>query len=180
MAYESNSIFWIEVEKVVPNPHEILYWVNKDDPTGPAPLNPYNDSQFLLWEIPAERWVASNGLPNNAWNAIPTTYDDLHGPELKPQINIINPTASTTYDREQKMIIQTTVTSSFTINRVDFSMNGVFLGSSHQAPYEFAFIPSQTSGISDTNQLHITAYDTVGNTNDTSVVFSLTTNTLIN
>lgn len=168
------------VEKVVPNPHEILYWVNKDDPVGPAPLNPYNDSQFLLWEIPTERWVAANGLPSNAWSVIPTVYDDLHRPELKPQINIINPTASTTYDREQKMIIQATIISSFNIDRVDFSMNGVFLGSTRAAPYEFAFIPSQVSGVSNSNQLHITVYDTVGNMNYSVVGFTLATSTETN
>ena len=41
--------------------HDILYWVNKDDPTGPTPVNPASDSQFTLWDLPAQNWVAQHG-----------------------------------------------------------------------------------------------------------------------
>ncbi len=39
--------------------HSILYWINKDDPMGPAPINPFKDPQFTLWETPVQ-----NYLPN--------------------------------------------------------------------------------------------------------------------
>ena len=42
-------------------PHEILYWVNKNNPTGPAPTNPANDPQFAYWDTPVKAWIASNG-----------------------------------------------------------------------------------------------------------------------
>lgn len=32
--------------------HEILYWVDRADPTGPPPSNPNNDSQFAYWDLP--------------------------------------------------------------------------------------------------------------------------------
>jgi 1A family penicillin-binding protein len=32
--------------------HEILYWIDKDDPTGPYPSNPANDPQFSYWDLP--------------------------------------------------------------------------------------------------------------------------------
>ncbi len=32
--------------------HEILYWVDRNDPTGPYPSNPSNDSQFNYWDLP--------------------------------------------------------------------------------------------------------------------------------
>lgn len=41
-------------------PHEILYWVNKNDPTGPAPANPNNDPQFQYWDTPVQNWLAGN------------------------------------------------------------------------------------------------------------------------
>jgi len=37
-------------------PHNILYFVNKNDPLGPAPTNPQSDSQFLNWEVPVQNW----------------------------------------------------------------------------------------------------------------------------
>ena len=36
--------------------HEILYYVDKTNPTGPQPLNPESDSQFWNWELPLKNW----------------------------------------------------------------------------------------------------------------------------
>ena len=160
-------------ERVTPNPHEILYWVNKDDPAGPPPANPYDDPQFLLWEIPAQRWITQNGLPTNAWTAVPSGFDDLHNPQMKPQINIISPNATSTYAHDQKLIIQTGITSNFGIIRVDFFVNGIFLGSINRAPYEFGFIPSGIENLDTSNQLRVVAYDAVGNTSEASIDFSV-------
>ncbi len=38
------------------NPHSILYFVNKNNPTGPAPTNPASDPQFNNWEIGVQNW----------------------------------------------------------------------------------------------------------------------------
>lgn len=38
------------------NTHSILHYVNKDDPRGPYPTNPGNDSQYYLWEYGVTRW----------------------------------------------------------------------------------------------------------------------------
>ena len=37
--------------------HDILYWVNKNDPNGPQPTNPESDPQFNLWDISAQTWA---------------------------------------------------------------------------------------------------------------------------
>ena len=34
--------------------HSILKYVDRDSPLGPYPTNPYNDPQFMLWEIPIQ------------------------------------------------------------------------------------------------------------------------------
>lgn len=39
------------------NPHEILYYIDKDNPLGPSPLRPENDPQFNLWELPVQIWA---------------------------------------------------------------------------------------------------------------------------
>jgi len=41
--------------------HSILYWVNKNDPRGPVPTNPYEDLQFERWEYPVVNWSILNG-----------------------------------------------------------------------------------------------------------------------
>ena len=39
--------------------HNILYYVDKNDPLGPAPAVPQNDSQFQNWELPVRLWWIS-------------------------------------------------------------------------------------------------------------------------
>lgn len=40
--------------------HSLLYWVNKDNPQGPPPFNPYGDPQFTHWEYPIQIWLAGS------------------------------------------------------------------------------------------------------------------------
>jgi membrane peptidoglycan carboxypeptidase len=45
--------------------HTILYYVNKNDPTGPPPVNPAADPQFNNWETGVIDWAKQN-IPNFA------------------------------------------------------------------------------------------------------------------
>jgi hypothetical protein len=42
-----------------PQIHDILYYVDKKDPTGPLPSNPAKDSQFANWESGVLAWATS-------------------------------------------------------------------------------------------------------------------------
>jgi membrane peptidoglycan carboxypeptidase len=45
--------------------HTILYYINKNDPTGPVPANPAADPQFNHWETGVVNWARQN-IPNFA------------------------------------------------------------------------------------------------------------------
>lgn len=53
--------------------HEILYWLNKEDPQGLAPENPQTDSQFKNWEASLANWLKNNYT--NIYNQLPKDYD---------------------------------------------------------------------------------------------------------
>jgi 1A family penicillin-binding protein len=40
--------------------HSILYWVNKNNPQGPAPSNPASDPQYAYWEYPVQVWLGNS------------------------------------------------------------------------------------------------------------------------
>lgn len=42
--------------------HSILYSIDKDDPLGAAPTNPFADPQFRLWEPPVRAWAREHGF----------------------------------------------------------------------------------------------------------------------
>ena len=44
-------------------PHSLLYWVDKNNPLGPPPVNPSSDPQFAYWEYGISAWYASH--PND-------------------------------------------------------------------------------------------------------------------
>jgi len=39
--------------------HNILHWVNRNDPTGPAPASPSSDSQYANWEYGVQAYVGA-------------------------------------------------------------------------------------------------------------------------
>ena len=41
--------------------HTILYYINKNDPLGPAPTNPSDDPQYSLWQIGINNWLIKTG-----------------------------------------------------------------------------------------------------------------------
>lgn len=42
--------------------HEILYWVDRSDPTGSPPSDPTQDSQYTRWELPVQEWLAQHSI----------------------------------------------------------------------------------------------------------------------
>jgi 1A family penicillin-binding protein len=50
-----------EKKKNVVVSHDILYWVDKDNPQGAVPKNPERDPQFTAWEKGAQKWADDQG-----------------------------------------------------------------------------------------------------------------------
>ncbi len=50
-----------EKKKNVLTSHDILFWVDKDNPQGPVPKNPEKDPQFAAWEKGVQKWASDQG-----------------------------------------------------------------------------------------------------------------------
>ncbi|HNQ45062.1 MAG TPA: penicillin-binding protein [bacterium] len=68
--------------------HCILYYVDRENPRGPAPTNPGADPQFASWEAGVKSWAERQKL-NLA--EPPKDSDNLHIPENQPDLTIISP-----------------------------------------------------------------------------------------
>ncbi len=42
--------------------HELLYWVQKNNPLAGQPSSPASDPQYAYWEYPVQQWVAGAGI----------------------------------------------------------------------------------------------------------------------
>ncbi len=83
-----------KVEILTVNAHSILYWLDKNNPLGPAPYNPEADQQFRLWDYPVQMWFRTNKLKNGQ-EIIIDQPENKQGP-LEQLINISSSTASST------------------------------------------------------------------------------------
>lgn len=55
--------------------HDILFWVNKDNPQSGAPLSPGLDAQFSRWEYPLQAWGGGGTVTEPAPQSATTTTE---------------------------------------------------------------------------------------------------------
>jgi membrane carboxypeptidase/penicillin-binding protein PbpC len=113
-------------EKSMPSFHDILFYVDKDNPRGPAPLDPSSDPQFNLWENAVKKWANKNAtstLMITAATSTPINADNpLHKPENNPLIRVISPLvnqAVTTPNLE----VQVEASAPRGISRIEYYLN---------------------------------------------------------
>ncbi|MES2409520.1 MAG: PBP1A family penicillin-binding protein [Patescibacteria group bacterium] len=133
--------------------HSILYYVNKDDPLGPAPTNPANDPQFSHWEYGVQNWLTGQGIS-------PTPVTVGPAPSA-PDVQIISPESKERIKSGEKVKVSIKINSVNKIKKVDYFLAGVFLGSSEFPPYEFNFVMSDKVP-TGSNSLNLIVTDTQG------------------
>ena len=156
-------------EKAVPNIHNILYWVNKSDPTGPPPTNPAADPQFNLWETPVMDWLGTHQQEVNV--PIPTQTDNTHTQDAVPNISISTPAPNSNFGTNDKILVNMSYQSKFPLQQATFYVNNILVGTSNQQPFAFSFIPANTQGIKQVNTLRIVVSDQYQNQASTTVDF---------
>ena len=154
----------------IPNVHEILYWVNKDDPYGAIPTNPADDPQFDHWEYPVQQWLKTQSIP---YPQQPTTYDDVHTVANSPKIAISHLDANTIYNSDEKITVQVISQGTYPLSKLDFYINSTYVGSSNSYPFLFSFTPNEIKSISTKNTLKVVATDSVFNKSEAEFTFNV-------
>jgi 1A family penicillin-binding protein len=129
-------------EKMFFEPHSILYYVDKDDPTGDIPENPANDPQFNLWEERvlawAEKEAASSTTASSTFifssDAPPTEVDDVHLPENIPDLRVITP-SNNQVQLEKTLSVRIDTDSKLGVERVEYYLNDNLFRTETQSPF---------------------------------------------
>jgi len=152
--------------------HTILQWVDKSDPTGPAPTNPAADPQYSHWEYGVQQWLLQH--PEVAQPVVPPSgTDDVHNSSLAPQILITQPDATTEYAPADRITVELSHMGRYPLQKTEFYVNGAYLGSSQSEPFSFSFVPGELAGIQATSTLRVVGTDNVGNRGETSMQFKV-------
>jgi len=150
--------------------HDILFYINKDNPTGDKPEDPTIDPMFTPWETAVQNWLTKRETETGIKierGEIPTEFDNLHIPENFPTVTIESPSKNQTFDsREISVAVNTDASRG--VRRVEFYLDGYYLGSDSRLPYEMNLtIPNTIERGYHT--LKAVAYDDIDNTGSNSV-----------
>ena len=151
-------------------PHDILYWIDKDNPTGDKPENPEKNSQYENWEWAFQEWLKTSGFKQMSREELPKDYDDVHTEANRPVITKISLEEATSTIPEAtstlKLIIS--IKSNFSLKEIDVFSNNELVQSfslpEKDKPYEI--IIHKIEGAEEFPQIKIKAYDNVGNWNE--------------
>jgi 1A family penicillin-binding protein len=161
-------------EIVTPNVHDILFWVDKSDPTGPKPANPSNDGQFKNWETSVQNWwaVHSNEYSLASPGPAPTSYDDIHTDAHKPIVSILTPQANAVINRTSPLSVSALAQGQYPLIKFDVFLNDSYVGTGN-AGTNFTFVPDSTGNVRSTNELKVIGYDTVYNSNEATIPITI-------
>lgn len=149
--------------------HDILFWVDKNDPRGPVPKDPSQDPQFAGWEGPVQRWASQHGYPSSS--KLQYERCDLRAHQVAPTVGILDPAAESTIS-VNPIVLRASASGNQKIAKVDFYLDGILLHSVTASPYEYSF--SNAEYVNGTHALRVVATDALGVTGESSeqVTFS--------
>ncbi|MDB5259677.1 MAG: putative penicillin-binding protein [Candidatus Taylorbacteria bacterium] len=168
----------LKQEIVFNNVHTILYWLDKNDPTGPKPEHPENDPQFENWEHGVRAWYDDWAKSHPDFKEVtsydvPKETDDIHTQLNAPKVSIVSPQNGAFLDSKSRMEINFLSDSKFKTKKVELYVNGRYIVSNSQAPFAIGFTPSDLNNLQDKNTLKIVVYDEALNRGEASVEFSV-------
>lgn len=117
--------------------HDILYWIQKDNPRGGRPTNPANDSQFAYWDYPVQLWASGNA---QSFLTSPTTVTSASS---APENNfrITSPQQGASILRGSVMTLSITNQSSIPVSSVSYYVDNALVGTAG-APYTVVYTPT--------------------------------------
>lgn len=158
------------VERTYREAHDTLYYLDKDDPRGPAPSDPTLDPQFTNWESAVQSWVTRTG-----WLSVtstpPTGFDDVHTTSSQPVVTILSPSPNQEWT-SRTQTVSANASASRRIARVEVYSEGNLIGTKFSEPWSVPvqFPNTVNRGFHD---LDVVAIDDIGNRGHAHVTINL-------
>ena len=150
--------------------HNILYYIDKNNPNGDYPAKPQKDPQFNSWEKSVLKWVEENGGNESP----PIEFCELREEKNMPTIEITSPENNSIIDKSY-ISIKTKVNAPLKIKQVDFFLDGNFIGVDTFAPFEIYFnLPIETKD--GEHKISAKIYDKIENMAEDEISISTSVN----
>ncbi len=160
------------VQRTYLPPHDILQYVNKDDPRGPVPTNPADDPQYAAWESGLQAWMARQQAAgiNLSFQEPPTEYDNVQSSELSPTLEFVVPVEGAVLNSRQ-IDIQVKASAPRGVTKVIYQIDGHSIGASTQFPFNFSYYAKTL--VKGPHTLSAVAQDDAGNSTQKSINFAM-------
>lgn len=161
-------------EKTFIIPHDILHYIDVNDPAGPVPEHPESNPAYGIWEQAVQDWIARNKAKNPDWNPDfsepPTEYDDAYSLELIPKLEVRSPQPDAILTSRQ---INTDISVSAVrgVSRVSYQIDGAYVGVVTTHPFNLSYEADTLAP--GKHMLTITVEDDVGNKLRSEIPFTL-------
>jgi len=154
--------------------HSILYWINKNNPLGPAPFNPRSDQQFNNWEYAIQKWLSTQ---NSNSTILPPTTDNGFIPSSSPLMVVItSPISNTTFKNTDDITVRLNIKGgSYPVAKTEFYLNQNIIKTAKNNFTSLTFGLAELTGVKDKNELKVIVYDQKGTQVQDVVNFSVTT-----
>ena len=158
------------VERTYREAHDILFYVDKDDPRGPAPDDPMRDPQYANWESAVQDWVIRTGWLS-ATTTPPTEFDDVHVATNQPVVTILSPSPNQEWT-SRAQVVNAAVSSMRRIVRMEVYSEGNLIGTKFSEPWsiQVRFPSAVDRGFHD---IDVVAVDDIGNRGRARVTINL-------
>jgi len=148
--------------------HNILHYVNINDPLGDPLSDPNNEPQYKLWEESVSKYAEEQGYTSQK---PPTEYDDIHTDNDKPSINWQTPNNNQTIS-SSLLGMNVNASAPRGVRRVEYFLDNELIGTSYFEPFNFNYQinPFISNG---SHELKAIAFDDRDNFKEDSISINL-------
>lgn len=152
-----------------PQVHNILYYVDKNDPLGQVPQDPANDPQFDNWEAAVLDWASKN-IPNfSTYNqAVPPAAWSNDGQGASISFSNTYPTSGSFVS--SPISLRTTVNSSAGLRSVEVDVNGTLVQTIPVSGEVYALTYTLGAALGPQNLITVKATDVTGASNSLNII----------
>lgn len=145
--------------------HNILYYINKDDPRGDTPKHPENDPQFKNWEKAVQKYLEKNKDYKNKDLAPTNECQSGDFKNTEPSIAINTPANGSSITANSFNINVSANSPAFDIKKITLSINDIVVSSENKASLNYTY------SIQESKRLDIQAIteDTRGNSKSVEI-----------
>lgn len=157
-------------ERIYRQAHDILHYVDKDDPRGPYPADAHEDPQYAAWESAVVAWAAKNGWVTT--EEPPTEIDDVHQDEFSPIVTFELP-ADNSEIAVRSFPVRVSAGAPRGVKRVEYSLDGTTLATAMSYPWDAVVTLPSTYG-RGFYTLRATAFDDIEHAGSQDITINVT------